>query len=71
MTSSYLSSQRKGIRFFITVATLAAIVTGTAVTPELAAAAPSSPDTKVTTSSSTAIYKTFQSMLKKERLTRR
>ncbi|UPK44695.1 hypothetical protein [Paenibacillus pabuli] len=66
MTSSYLSSQRKGIRFFITVATLAAIVTGTAVTPELAAAAPSSPDTKVTTSSSTAIYKTFQSMLKKK-----
>lgn len=66
MTSSYLSGQRKGMRFFITVVAIAAIFTGIAATPGIAAAAPSSPDTKITTSSSTAIYKTFQSMLKKK-----
>ncbi|QOS76862.1 hypothetical protein JNUCC31_18705 [Paenibacillus sp. JNUCC31] len=66
MTSSYLSGQHKGLRFFITVVTLTAIITATAVTPGIAAAAPSGPDAKVTTSSSTAIYKTFQSMLQKK-----
>ncbi|WP_340400483.1 hypothetical protein [Paenibacillus sp. FSL H8-0079] len=67
MTSSFQSAKRKGIRTFIT-ATAILMLLQTAVTPlsGVAVAASSSTDTKVTTASSTTIYKTFQSMLYKK-----
>lgn len=67
MTSSFQSAKRKGMRTFIT-ATAILMLLQTAVAPlsGVAAAASSSTDTKVTTASSTTIYKTFQSMLYKK-----
>ncbi|WFA83439.1 hypothetical protein [Paenibacillus amylolyticus] len=67
MTSSFQSAKRKGMRTFIT-ATAILMLLQTAVAPlsGVAAAASSSTDTKVTTASSTTIYKTFQPMLYKK-----
>ncbi|GAS83698.1 hypothetical protein [Paenibacillus amylolyticus] len=67
MTSSFQSAKRKGMRTFIT-ATAIVMLLQTTVAPlsGVAAAASSSTDTKVTTASSTTIYKTFQSMLYKK-----
>ncbi|WP_339312129.1 hypothetical protein NZ043_13185 [Paenibacillus sp. FSL k6-2145] len=67
MPSSFQSAKRKGMRTFIT-ATAILMLLQTAVAPlsGVAAAASSSTDTKVTTASSTTIYKTFQSMLYKK-----
>ncbi|WP_405143078.1 hypothetical protein MHI48_03955 [Paenibacillus sp. FSL H7-0942] len=67
MTSSFQSAKRKGMRTFIT-ATAILMLLQTAVAPlsGVAAAASSSTDTKVTTASSTTIYKTFRSMLYKK-----
>ncbi|MGG4402216.1 hypothetical protein ABEW61_18945 [Paenibacillus amylolyticus] len=67
MTSSFQSAKRKGMRTFIT-ATAILMLLQMAVAPfsGVAAAASSSTDTKVTTASSTTIYKTFQSMLYKK-----
>ncbi|WP_440116261.1 hypothetical protein [Paenibacillus sp. QZ-Y1] len=67
MTSTFLSSKRKGIRILVT-ATAVAMLLQTAAVPlsGVAAAASSKTDVKVTTSSSTTIYSTFQSMLKKK-----
>ncbi|WP_339168454.1 hypothetical protein MKX75_03720 [Paenibacillus sp. FSL R5-0341] len=67
MTSSFHSAKRKGMRTFIT-ATAIVMLLQTTVAPlsGVAAAASSSTDTKVTTASSTTIYKTFQSMLYKK-----
>ncbi|WP_339299220.1 hypothetical protein MKY92_03820 [Paenibacillus sp. FSL R5-0623] len=67
MTPSFQSAKRKGMRTFIT-ATAILMLLQTAVGPlsGVAAAASSSTDTKVTTASSTTIYKTFQSMLYKK-----
>lgn len=67
MTSSFQFAKRKGMRTFIT-ATAIVLLLHTAVAPlsGVAAAASSSTDTKVTTASSTTIYKTFQSMLYKK-----
>ncbi|KAA8755868.1 hypothetical protein [Paenibacillus sp. UASWS1643] len=67
MTSSFQSAKRKGMRTFIT-ATAILMLLQTAVAPlsGVAVAASSSTDTKVTTASSTTIYKTFQSMLYKK-----
>ncbi|MCP1424671.1 hypothetical protein J3D43_003187 [Paenibacillus xylanexedens] len=68
MTSSFQSAKRNGMRTFIT-ATAILMLLQTAVAPlsGVAAAASSSTDTKVTTASSTTIYKTFQSMLYKKK----
>ncbi|PQZ99004.1 MULTISPECIES: hypothetical protein [unclassified Paenibacillus] len=67
MTSSFQSAKRKGMRTFIT-ATAILMLLQTAVAPlsGVAAAASSSTEPKVTTASSTTIYKTFQSMLYKK-----
>ncbi|OMF61665.1 hypothetical protein MKY66_03940 [Paenibacillus sp. FSL R5-0766] len=67
MTSLFQSANRKGMRTFITVTAILMLLQ-TAVGPlsGVAAAASSSTDTKVTTASSTTIYKTFQSMLYKK-----
>ncbi|WP_145326186.1 hypothetical protein [Paenibacillus xylanexedens] len=67
MTSSFQSAKRTGMRTFIT-ATAIVLLLQTAVAPlsGVAVAASSSTDTKVTTASSTTIYKTFQSMLYKK-----
>lgn len=67
MTSLFQSANRKGMRTFFT-ATAILMLLQTAVAPlsGVAAAASSSTDTKVTTASSTTIYKTFQSILYKK-----
>ncbi|SDD89238.1 hypothetical protein SAMN05428987_6286 [Paenibacillus sp. CF095] len=68
MTSSFQSATRKSMRTFIT-ATAILMLLQTAIAPlsGVAAAASSSTDTnKVTTASTTTIYKTFQSMLYKK-----
>ncbi|PAF31746.1 hypothetical protein [Paenibacillus sp. 7516] len=67
MTSLYSSAKRQGLRMFMTVTAVAVLMqTGAAGITGMAAAAPSDSDAKVTTSSSTAIYNTFQSTLQKK-----
>ncbi|MDK8193711.1 hypothetical protein QP794_26870 [Paenibacillus sp. UMB7766-LJ446] len=67
MTPASIFSKRNVIRTIITATAVAMLLqTGSAPLTGFAIAAPSSAETKVTTSSSTAIYKTFQSMLKKK-----
>ncbi|MDN4605674.1 hypothetical protein P5G61_30920 [Paenibacillus sp. F6_3S_P_1C] len=67
MTPAFFFSKRNVIRTIITATAVAMLLqTGSAPLSGVAIAAPSSADTKVTTSSSNAIYKTFQSMLKKK-----
>ncbi|MDN8591813.1 hypothetical protein Q0V21_23920 [Paenibacillus sp. 11B] len=67
MTPASIFSKHNFIRTIITATAVAMLLqTGSAPLTGVAIAAPSSADTKVTTSSSTAIYKTFQSMLKKK-----
>lgn len=67
MTPASFFSKHNVIRTIITATAVAMLLqTGSAPLTGFAIAAPSSADTKVTTSSSTAIYKTFQSVLKKK-----
>lgn len=67
MTPSYPSAKRNGLRIIMTATALALLLqSGVAGTTEVAAAASTQTEAKVTTNSSKAIYTTFQSKLKQK-----